>query len=32
MRNLKELNKLEQWLIANNIHYERIDEVEKDEE
>ena len=25
MRNLKELNKLEQWLIANDIHYERID-------
>ena len=25
MRNLKELNKLEQWLVANNIHYERID-------
>ena len=25
MRSLKELNKLEQWLIANNIHYERID-------
>ena len=25
MRNLTELNKLEQWLVANNIHYERID-------
>ena len=25
MRDLTELNKLEQWLIANNIRYERID-------
>lgn len=25
MRNLKELNKLEQWLIDNDVKYERID-------